>query len=262
MKMIDLIKTPEDLLALRDHIGEVLKTQLDLPLKSRKLNELTAKIVGAADFNTAEAMSRKPEMASSDQFVVVDLTGGVPHIYSNQPVKGVVINADADEVANAVLNDTAVNDQNGIQLACWHVESFASDDHARVAEHFKKTPSCVEVTAPQTLHTPIRASIQSDDGLAQADFDAFVYFENLHPDAVEATIDSLKSCDFSGDYPADEVAIMISGQPGYEDVKAVFAYIDTRNEASAVAGLSQDEGFYVEINYDDVMRWLKNRNVN
>lgn len=260
MNLIDLIKSPQDLMALRDHIGAVLKAQLDLPLKSRKLNELTAKIVGAADFNTAEAMSKRPKVSTDiDPFVVVDLTGGVPHIYSDRPIKGVVVSADADEVENAVSNESAVSDINGTPLACWHVESFASSDHVRVAQHFKAAPSHAEMSTPGSERVCIRASIKSDDGLAEAEFNAVAYFDNLHTDAVDATIANLKACGFSGDYPADEVAIMVSGQPGYQDVKAVFAYIDARNQAHAVAGQSPDEGFYVEINEEDVMSWAKGR---
>lgn len=53
MKLIDRIESKAELKSVRDQIGRVIEARLGSPLKGRKLDEFTADLLGAKDFNTA-----------------------------------------------------------------------------------------------------------------------------------------------------------------------------------------------------------------
>jgi len=53
MSTIDLFESKEQLLSFRDTVGTVLSEVLSTRLKGRRLDELSARLLGAADFNTA-----------------------------------------------------------------------------------------------------------------------------------------------------------------------------------------------------------------
>lgn len=67
MNIINRFASREELLQFRDHLGKVLADSMSLPLKPRKLDELTARVLGAADFNTA--LGLVPEAASGHYLV-------------------------------------------------------------------------------------------------------------------------------------------------------------------------------------------------
>ena len=275
MNLIDLLKSPQDLLALRDHLGKVLKDSMDMPLKSRKLNELTAKLVGAADFNTAQAMAGKHPVAVEGEvspFVVVDLSSGVPHIYSTIPVQGVVINNDADEVRNAKDNHVPnlLEDLNGESLACWHIKSQATSEDIEVAQHFRTGRDRLfnAYLEPTEWHgealgaMEIPAFIRSDDGHAFTAFDAVGYFNQLDDQAINPTLELLEACDFNGDYQVDHVAEFLSSEPGQEALSGVFNYVDSINQQLKSKGSDATIGYYVEIEKASVYAWNQKRLTN
>ncbi|WP_410951200.1 hypothetical protein [Pseudomonas sp. S1(2024)] len=53
MSTIDLFESKEQLLSFRDRVGTVLSEVLSTRIKGRRLDELAARLLGAADFNTA-----------------------------------------------------------------------------------------------------------------------------------------------------------------------------------------------------------------
>lgn len=272
MNLIDLLKSPQDLMALRDHLGKVLKESLDMPLKSRKLNELTAKLVGAADFNTAQAIAGNTPATPEPHdipFVVVDISEGVPYIFSSMPIQGVVINSNADEVRNAKDNyvPSLLEDFNGNPLACWNVMSPATKEDVSVVEHFRagrdrlfqaySEPKSWADESPDSLVIP--ALIRSDDGKAITAFDAAQYFEQLDAQAINTTLEALEACDFNGDYPADQIAEFLSAEPGYEKIAGVFDYLDTFNQGVHERGDMPTMGYYVEIDKKSVYAWNQQR---
>ena len=56
MNIIDKVKTRVELFSLRDHITKTLKQDLGLDLKQRKIDEISAHILGAKNWNTAYGM--------------------------------------------------------------------------------------------------------------------------------------------------------------------------------------------------------------
>ncbi|MDU8350765.1 hypothetical protein RYA05_02535 [Pseudomonas syringae pv. actinidiae] len=272
MNLIELLKSPQDLMALRDHLGKVLKESLDMPLKSRKLNELTAKLVGAADFNTAQAIAGSIPASHEPHdtpFVVVDMSEGVPYIFSSMPIQGVVINSNADEVRNAKDNyvPSLLEDFNGNPLACWHVKSDAKSEDVSVVEHFRagrdrlfqaySEPKSWADESPDSLVIP--AFIRSDDGKSTTAFDAAQYFEQLDAQTINTTLEALEACDFNGDYPADQIAEFLSAEPGYEEIAGVFDYLDTFNQGVRERGDMPTMGYYVEIDKTSVYAWNQQR---
>ncbi|MBI6727309.1 hypothetical protein YA0089_27215 [Pseudomonas viridiflava] len=272
MNLIELLKSPQDLMALRDHLGKVLKESLDMPLKSRKLNELTARLVGADDFNTAQAMAGKikaTDKVDDIPFVVVDISDGVPHIFSTTPIQGVVINDNADEVINARDNHVPnlLEDFNGKTLACWHIKCEVTNLDVRVVEHFHagrdrlfqaySEPKSWADESPDSFVIP--AFIRSDDGKAITAFDAAQYFEQLDAQAINTTLEALEACDFNGDYPADQIAEFLSAEPGYEKIAGVFDYLDTFNQGVHERGDMPTMGYYVEIDKTSVYAWNQQR---
>lgn len=272
MNLIDLLKSPQELMALRDHLGKVLKESLDMPLKSRKLNELTAKLVGAADFNTAQAIAGNTPATHEPHdipFVVVDISDGVPYIFSSMPIQGVVINSNADEVRNAKDNyvPSLLEDFNGNPLACWHVKSAAKNEDVSVVEHFRagrdrlfqaySEPKSWADESQDSLVIP--AFIRSDDGKATTAFDAAPYFEQLNAQTINPTLEMLEACDFNGDYPADHIAEFLSGEPGHENIGEVFKYVDSFNQQVIERGDMPTMGYYVEIEKASVYAWNQKR---
>lgn len=272
MNLIDLLKSPQDLMALRDHLGKVLKESLDMPLKSRKLNELTARLVGAQDFNTAQAMAGKIPITHEVHdipFVVVDISDGVPHIFSATPVHGIVINGNTDEVTNAKDNHVPnlLEDFSGKPLACWHIKSDATNDDISVVEHFRAGRERLFKAYTEPKAWPgeslgemvIPAFIRSDDGKAIATFDAVDYFNQLNPKVINPTLEMLEACDFNGDYPADHVAEFLSSEPGHEKIDDVFKYLDLFNRQLIERGDMPTMGYYVEIEKASVYAWNQKR---
>lgn len=72
MNIIDIIKTKEDALSLRDHIAKCLASDLSLNLKQRKLDELAAHIMGAKNWNTVLG-SFEPAKPTPKIFPTIDI---------------------------------------------------------------------------------------------------------------------------------------------------------------------------------------------
>ncbi len=86
----------------------------------------------------------------------------------------------------------------------------------------------------------IRATVQSDDNEASAEFDATGYFDTLSKEE----FDELAGCDFGGDYPADEVARYARDED--VDVGNVFRYLEEFNI-----------GFECHVNPEDARTWQR-----
>lgn len=59
MNIIDKVKTRGELFSLRDHIAKTLRIDLGMDIKQRKIDEITAHIIGAKNWNTAYGMVLK-----------------------------------------------------------------------------------------------------------------------------------------------------------------------------------------------------------
>ncbi|WP_315695499.1 hypothetical protein [Pseudomonas taiwanensis] len=64
MSTIDLFESKEQLLSFRDRVGTVLSEALSTRVKGRRLDELSARLLGAADFNTALGLVDRKENTS------------------------------------------------------------------------------------------------------------------------------------------------------------------------------------------------------
>lgn len=63
MNTIHLFETKDQLLTFRDTVGVILSKELSTNIKGRRLDELSARLLGAADFNTALGMiTRKAQV--------------------------------------------------------------------------------------------------------------------------------------------------------------------------------------------------------
>ena len=93
-----------------------------------------------------------------------------------------------------------------------------------------------------TDETPtILATAHSDDWVVEVNFDARLWFEQ----ASVPMITDLIYCGFSGDYPADEVAIwMTTYDPS---LKRMFTYIEITNQM----------GFECAVNIEQAVKWLE-----
>lgn len=93
----------------------------------------------------------------------------------------------------------------------------------------------------------IRAECHSDDRVFEINFDATLWFEQATADQLR----TLSACDWGGDYPADEIAQFMDGQP---NIGAMFRYC----EASNAADRSRDHvGFECHVDQEDALAWLK-----
>jgi hypothetical protein len=90
----------------------------------------------------------------------------------------------------------------------------------------------------------VGAECHSDDHAVEVSFDAIPFLKQ----AKSKNIIALAKCGWSGDYPADEVAIYMAGQN--KDIADMFKYIEIRNRIS-------DIGFECTMNEEDAMAWLK-----
>jgi hypothetical protein len=256
MNLINVLNTPNDLLALRDHLGKVLSEELSLPLKSRKLNELTAKLVGAADFNTAQAVvaNKPPQPVMPDQIkIVLDISNGDNFLCSNYPVTGIIINSAEDELHYARDNEipNVVKDVAGKEFAYWTMVPVG--DAAEV-EHIFANVAAEPITCPY-----LKGTILSDDGQHEEDFDAFPYFEKLTVAQTQEVIGKLEEEGWSGGYTCDEIAQSLRNYPKFDYVylARVFEAIDSINDRNEREGRPRDQGFTVTINEQAVRAWLK-----
>lgn len=256
MNLINVLNTPSDLLALRDHLGKVLSEELSLPLKSRKLNELTAKLVGAADFNTAQAVvaNKPPQPVLPDQIrIVLDVSNGDNFLCSNYPVTGIIINSADDELQYARDNEipNIVQDVAGKEFAYWTMVPVG--EATEVAHIFAQAAAEPE-TGPY-----IKGSIVSDDGQHEEDFDAFPYFEKLTVAQTQEVIGKLEEEGWSGGYTCDEIAQSLRNHPAFNYVYLgrVFEAIDSTNDKNEREGRPRDQGFTVTIDELAVRAWFK-----
>jgi hypothetical protein len=75
MNLVDRFNSREEFLAFRDHLNAVLTEKLSLPLKSRKLDELVAAVVGAKNFNTALGALEKTAPKSIMSVIAENMRG-------------------------------------------------------------------------------------------------------------------------------------------------------------------------------------------
>ncbi|WP_429037473.1 hypothetical protein [Aeromonas media] len=61
MNMIQNIKSKKELSSFKSHVGKILAENLSLNLKAGRLNEVTAKLLGVNDWNTALGMFKEPQ---------------------------------------------------------------------------------------------------------------------------------------------------------------------------------------------------------
>lgn len=92
----------------------------------------------------------------------------------------------------------------------------------------------------------ITAETHSDDRAVEVDFDATPYFEK----APDEDLARLIECGFSGDKPADQVAIELADTN--PEITAMFTYLEARNKASR-----KSIGFEVSVDPDEALAWLK-----
>lgn len=256
MNLINVLNTPNDLLALRDHLGKVLSEELSLPLKSRKLNELTAKLVGAADFNTAQAVvaNKPPQPVLPDQIkIVLDVSNGANFLCSNYPVKGIIIDSSKDELQYARDNEipNVVQDAAGEEFAYW---TMVPVGEAAEVDHIFAQAEAEPETGPY-----IKSTIISDDGQHEEDFDAFPYFQKLTVAQTQEVIGKLEEEGWSGGYTCDEIAQSLRNHPAFNYVYLgrVFDAIDSINDKNEREGRARDQGFTVTIDEQAVRAWLK-----
>jgi hypothetical protein len=262
MNMIDSINSVQDLLSLRDHIGKVMGEAMNLPLKSRKLNELTAKLIGAQDFNTAQAIIVNKEAVEAVKApidVVIDVTHGDYLLYSGAAIRAVIIDRSKDEVGFARENDipNLIDDFFDGKAAFWMVDSNggSESDYLSARHYIDQAYDCIK---PEPYFP---ARITSDDGDSEAEFNAYPYFRNLKGHAeialAIANLDSQGWTDgWSGSYASDEVAEALRSQPGFENVAKVFNYIDAVNDNAEQQGRERDMGFSVWVDSDVVREWF------
>ncbi len=94
----------------------------------------------------------------------------------------------------------------------------------------------------------IRAEAHSDDYKATAKFDATPWFAQ----APEELIVHLAHQSWGGDYAADAVAHHLGEVPGYEQLAAMFSYLDSRPKTARGDSI----GFEVHVHRGDAIRWL------
>lgn len=106
----------------------------------------------------------------------------------------------------------------------------------------------VSDSVPRTLLTPaVSASGWSDDRVFEVSFDAAAWFAQ----AGDMAIFDLYKCDWSNDYPADEVLEHFRDK--LEDVTNLFDYLDTRNRSHNGDAI----GFECAVSSEDALVWLK-----
>ena len=88
----------------------------------------------------------------------------------------------------------------------------------------------------------IKAECHSDDYKFEIEFDATLWFEQATPEQIK----ELRDCGMRGDYPADEVAIFMSGTN--RDIEVMLEYCREQDEC----------GFECVINEEDAESWLEN----
>jgi hypothetical protein len=261
MNMIDRFDSVQDLLSLRDHVGKVLSTELNLPLKSRKLNELTAKLVGVADFNTAQAMVVNKQPVESTQApvdIVLDISNGDLFLYSNVPVRGVVIDDNKDEVASAQENHVPNVIKNFVDrdVAYWRIGCEGNEGQKVGAQHYIDQVYSGEKPEPY-----FPATLTSDDQNSSTEFNAYPYFKDMSVEAVAEAISQLDAegwvGGWSGGYASDAVAEALRSEPGFESIDWVFDYIDSVNDNNEHQGRDRDQGFTVWIDPEPVRAWFK-----
>ena len=91
----------------------------------------------------------------------------------------------------------------------------------------------------------IKARTYPDDHAIDVDFDAAPYLQ----DASTEDLQKLIACGFSGDYPADQVAIALADTN--EQIAAMFTYIEARNRVAR-----KPIGFEVHVDEDQPIAWI------
>lgn len=89
----------------------------------------------------------------------------------------------------------------------------------------------------------IKAECHSDDYAVKVIFDATKWFEQ----ASEKEINSLRDCDWGGDYPADEVAMFMAEH--CNPLKEVFKYIELRYPIEHL-------GFECNVTEEEAEEWV------
>ena len=92
----------------------------------------------------------------------------------------------------------------------------------------------------------ITAETHSDDRAVEVNFDATPYFQK----APDEDLARLIECGFSGDQPADQVAIELA--ESNPEIGAMFTYLEARNGASR-----KSIGFEVSVDEEDALAWLR-----
>lgn len=261
MNLINAINTLQDLLSLRDHVGKILSAELSIPLKPRKLNELTARLIGAADFNTAQAIvaNKKTEPAFREPInIVLDVTNGDNLIYCDHPIRGVIIDSSVDEVMYSLNNKipNVFKDAINQDFVYW---TMADGGNVLGKEEIDCYIAQANMTNEPEPQFP--AIISSDDQLSEAHFNAYHYFKSMSVEAVAAAITKLDSEGWAdgwiGGYASDAIAEALRSEPGFDQIDWVFDYIDSVNDNNERLGLDRDQGFTVSIDPGPVKAWFK-----
>lgn len=117
MNLLDRIYSTQEALSFRDHVAKVLKDDLTLNFKQRKLDELVAHILGAKDWNTV--MGAKP--AYDVDHDICEFT----HVSINpQDIIGIIQDHIAETNNNALIKH--------IQAACFSIIEAANSGELKV----------------------------------------------------------------------------------------------------------------------------------
>lgn len=93
----------------------------------------------------------------------------------------------------------------------------------------------------------IRAEAHSDDRIQEVNFDATPWFEK----ATAEEIQDLSDCHWGGDYPADNIAILLAERN--KELGDLFKYLELIQGKKS----KKDEcGFECHINEEDAKKWL------
>ncbi|MCP1674300.1 hypothetical protein J2T57_001402 [Natronocella acetinitrilica] len=273
MKLIDRIESKSELLAAKDRIAMVLRDRLSLNLRQGRLNEVTAALLGARDWNTAVGVVSKREhepVADRRAAIAAEAFVGDLRDATNQDRLDVFCLAFDDLVFDHIGTSEAVSREINNQGPVAQIRALLEASGPGVFEEIIKAiggewaprlmlREIIHRALSMAGYEPPAIMVRVSDDAGHDEFlaDATIYFEHLHlTGELEQAIERMRAGGFRGE-AMEPLVEFLAGHPQLTSAEPQ-RFADLLARCMLLAVSAPDEaGYYCVANEAQVDAWLE-----
>lgn len=266
MQLIDHIHSESELISVRDHLQKVLAAELSITPKLRRVNEVTAKLIGVADWNTAlGVIAHKTTVSSSFPgdspesiySFLCALSNGDPENSFALSLDDMVFDHCGTSKSHSVINNAGVREQVSAIIKSIGIDNFwlEMSNTLAITRYWYELWRQYGVADKQ--YQPVEATVHDDGHLYQISFDAAPYFfQALKDDTLVDVLEELSNNDWSNSEATDEIANYFEDGclgEGQSAVSSMIKHLRIRRKDPALYDIS---GFDCQVSKCSVRDWV------